>query len=111
MKRISFATVILLLCAVLLSAADPSGKWKGSFDVNGTQLPFVMDIKSAAGKVTGTVTPGTNPAVEIKDGKLDGNALTFHFTTEYQGNPVHLIVKAQVGAEDIKISISTDDGS
>jgi hypothetical protein len=110
MKRISFVTAIFLLCATLLSAVDLGGKWKGSFELDGNNLPFILDLKTTGDKVTGTVTPATNPPTEIRDGKLEGSVLTFYFTTVYNGDPVRLNVKVLVGNDDMKVSMVTEDG-
>ena len=110
MKRFSFVTAILLLCATILSAVDLSGKWKGSFELDGNILPFVLDLKTSGDKVTGMVTPATNPPTEIRDGKVDGNTLSFYFTTVYNGDQVRLNVKIQMGTDDMKVTMVTEDG-
>jgi hypothetical protein len=107
----TFATVgLLLMAAGLLSAADVTGTWKGSFDFNGASVPLTFDMKSADGVVTGIVDGLPSPKVEIKDGKIDGDTVTFWIGIEYQGNPVKLLLKGKVSGEQIDFSMGTEGG-
>jgi hypothetical protein len=95
----------------LASAADVSGQWKGAFDFNGQPVPLTFDMKQTEATVTGTIAGLPTPNVPIKDGKLEGDNLTFWVGIEYQGNPVKLVVKGKLAGEEIKFSIGTEDGA
>jgi hypothetical protein len=95
----------------LLSAADISGQWKGSFDFNGTAVPLTFDMKQADTALTGKISGLPTPDVPIKDGKVDGDNLTFWVGIEYQGNPVKIVVKGKLSGEEIKFSLGTEDGA
>ena len=84
--KIAAAGIVLLLAAVL-SAADAAGKWKGSFETPEGSATLVFDLKTAGDVLSGTVSGLPKPA-EIKDGKVQGDVITFSFVTEYQGNPL-----------------------
>lgn len=102
---------LLLLAAMLLAGADVTGTWKGSFDYNGQNVPLTFQMKSSDGVVTGTVDGLPTPNVEIKEGKIDGDDLSFSVNIEYQGNPVKLLLKGKVSGDQIKFDMGTDDGS
>ncbi len=111
MRRI-FALASLLFAIVgMLSAADVSGQWKGSFDFNGTPVPLTFNMKQADANLTGTIAGLPTPDVPIKDGKVDGDNVTFWVGIEYQGNPVKLVVKGKLSGDEIKFSIGTEDGA
>jgi hypothetical protein len=48
---------------------------------------------------------------QIKDGKLQGDSVTFWITIDYQGNPVKLVYKGKVTGEAIEFDFGTEDGS
>ena len=47
----------------------------------------------------------------LKEGKIDGDDLTFSINIDYQGNPVRLVVKGKVAGDEIKFDLGTDDGA
>jgi hypothetical protein len=46
----------------------------------------------------------------IKDGKLDGNTVTFWLVTDYQGNDVKLVYTGKISADKIDFTMATEDG-
>lgn len=92
-------------------AVDVNGNWAGSFDFNGTSMPVTFKLKSGGGAVTGTVE-GMGPApIEIKDGKIDGDTVTFTINVDYQGQTYMLAYKGKVQAGQINFDFGTSDGS
>jgi hypothetical protein len=78
MKKILW---FLLLGALTITAADPTGKWAGRFDVTNSggekaETAF-MDLKLSGNTVTGTVGPNAGEQMAIRNGRLEGNKLTF----------------------------------
>jgi len=108
-QRIAIAGILLLL-ATVMSAADVSGKWQGSFDTPNGTVTLTFDLKSAGDALSGTVTGLPSPS-EVKDGKTQGDVITFNFMTEYQGNPIKLLMRGQVSGSEIKFNIGTEDGA
>ena|SRR5437016_1100740 len=103
-------TGLLLLLAGIASAADLTGKWQGSFKFNDQDVPLTLDLKGAK-DITGTVTGLPSGVVEIKEGKLDGEKLTFWVTTVYDGMTYKLVYRGKVAAGQIQFSLGTEDGS
>ncbi|MDR3723033.1 MAG: hypothetical protein P4K83_00910 [Terracidiphilus sp.] len=93
------------------SAPDANGTWKGSFDFQGTSVPLVFHFKATAGLVTGTVEGLPSGIAQIKDGKADGDLISFSLMTDYQGSPVKLVFRGKISATDIKFTFGTEEGS
>lgn len=110
MRKLILVGLLLAIGGGLLSAADVTGVWKGSFDYNGTAVPVTFDLKSSEGTITGTVSGLPTPNVEIKDGKLDGGTLTFWIGIEYQGNPVKLVLNGKLSGDQIAFTMGTEGG-
>ena len=71
----------LLLSAVTLGAADVSGKWSGTFEAKGEEKsqsrPAFMVLKQDGDKLTGSGGPNESEQHEIRNGKVEGEKLTF----------------------------------
>ncbi|HYK87702.1 MAG TPA: hypothetical protein VE398_02960 [Acidobacteriota bacterium] len=78
---------VLLTSVVVLGAGKLSGKWSGSFDISssdGESHPdsAFMVLKENGGTVEGTAGPNADEQMEIRNGKLDGDKLTFEVVKE-----------------------------
>jgi len=94
-------------------AADASGTWKGAFDFEGSSVPLVFHLTAASGSVTGSVEGLPTTPVEIRDGKVNGDTVTFWVSTDYQGQIYKLMYtgKISAGGDEIAFTFGTDDGS
>ena len=110
MKRNFVLAGLLLALAMLASAADVAGKWQGSFSFNDQAVPLTFELKGAT-EITGTVAGLPAGVAEIKEGKLEGENLSFFIMTEYEGNPIKLVYRGKVSSEEIKFEFGTEDGS
>ena len=111
MKRTLALTGLVVLLAALLSAADVTGIWKGAFDYNGNSVPVTFNLKSSGDAVTGTIDGLPTPNAEIKEGKLQGQDMSFWITIEYQGQNIKLVYKGKLSGDEIKFTFGTEDGS
>jgi hypothetical protein len=109
LRTFTLAGLVLLL-AGLLPAADVTGTWKGSFDYNGNAVPVTFQMKSAEGAITGTVDGLPTPNAEIKEGKLDGDTVSFWISIDYQGSPLKILLKGKVAGDEIKFTMGTEGG-
>ncbi len=100
-----------LAVASCAQAADVTGTWKGSFDFQGTNVALTFHLTTDTGAVTGTVEGLPTTPVEIHDGKLDADSLTFWVNTDYEGQTYKLLYKGKVAPGQIDFSFGTEDGS
>jgi hypothetical protein len=91
-------------------AIDVTGAWKGAWDLNGTNMPLVLNLKSTAAAVTGTAEGMGTAPIEIHDGKIDGSVVTFWLNADYQGQTYQLNYKGTVAGNQIDFSFGTPDG-
>src|SRR5438477_10685534 len=99
MNLTRFLLIGLAAAMGILPAADVTGRWKGQMQTGNRELTF--DLKADGAKLTGTITGLIEKPVEIKDGKVQGDALEFWVMSEYQGQPVKLVYKGQASASEI----------
>lgn len=105
--------LVLLAAIPAVYAADATGTWKGSIDVNGSPLPLVMHLTAASGAVTGTIEGMPTTPAEIHDGKVDADGITFSANSDYQGQTYKLVFhgKFAPAGNEIAFTVGTDDGS
>jgi hypothetical protein len=102
----------LLSCAlaVVVYAADASGKW--SFETQGRNGPATqtLNLKQDGGSLTGTLTGGRGGEVQISEGKVDGNNVSFTVVREFQGNKINIKYNGVVSGDEMKLTIETGRG-
>jgi len=111
MKRALILTVVVAFLAALLAAADISGKWRGSFTGGDQDRQLTFDFAARGEALTGTVSGMLDHALEIKEGKIQGDAVTFWIQSEYQGQPVKLVFKGKVSGGEIQFTLGNQEGS
>jgi hypothetical protein len=100
-KYFPIAIGVLLLTSVAF-AADIDGKWSGT--ITGMDIPIEFTFKADGKTLTGNhIVNGT--ATEIKEGKIDGNNISFLVTLD-MGKFQH---KGVISGDQIKMTY--DDGS
>ena len=110
MKRYFLLAGLFLWMAAIAAAADMTGTWAGSFKYNDQDVPIKVALKGDS-EITGTVDGLPGGTAQIKDGKLQGDNVTFWITVTYQGSPVKLVYKGKVAGDEIKFEFGTEDGS
>jgi hypothetical protein len=111
MSRIFMLTGMALLFAMLLPAADVTGTWKGSLDANGRSTPVTLELKSVeSGLVTGVVQGFPTPDSDVRDGRIDGNNLSFFINIDYEGEAARLVFKGTVSGNEIDLDMRMDTG-
>lgn len=87
-----------------------SGTWKGTFDFQGTGVPVTYHFAQAGPAVTGTIEGLPTSPVEIHDGKIEADTVTFWINTDYQGTTYKIVYKGKISADGIRFSFGTEDG-
>lgn len=102
------AVALFVMFGALLYAADINGKWTGTAD-QGFDVSFTFKVDGA--KLTGTMAGQDGKDLEIKDGKVDGDSISFNVDSEWQGQPVKLVMSGKAGADNIQLHMGTEDDS
>jgi hypothetical protein len=111
MRRAIALTVGLAVLAGVLAAAALTGAWKGQFDFNGNPVPLTFDLKADGAALTGSVTGLPAGVANIKEGKVQGDNITFFVNSTYQGEAIKLVYKGQMQDDGIHFSMGLEDGS
>ncbi|HEY7189268.1 MAG TPA: hypothetical protein VH436_22070 [Vicinamibacterales bacterium] len=99
----------LVLGFVLFAAApalahDVDGKWAGMVSTPMGDIPVAYEFKADGAKLTGSTTGPDGGQIAIKEGKVDGNTITFGVTLDFGGMTLDLNYKGVVSAGEIKMT-------
>jgi hypothetical protein len=103
MKKFALLLLVLLY-AVPALAADVDGKWSGSLSTPNGDVNVAFDFKSDGTALTGTTTGPDGGAIAIKNGKIDGNKITFLVSIDFGGMPIDLNYSGVVSPTEIKMT-------
>jgi hypothetical protein len=110
MKKL-FLIALLGIFAFAAYAADVTGTWKAEVPGRqGTPQPNTFVFKQAGTALTGTFDRGRGGPVEITNGKVEGDTVTFDVVQEFQGNKVTQKYKGTVSGSDIKFTRTMEGG-
>lgn len=102
MKRVSLLAALVL--APLAAFADASGTWTSTFETQvGEQsytFVFEVDGMTLTGTANSSVAGTANPEVELADGKVDGDTITFVENLSYQGQALAITYTGTMTSDD-----------
>jgi len=101
------AAAIGCALALLVMAADVSGKWRAEFTTpDGTQRVNTFTFKVDGDRVTGTVA-GAQDETPIKDGKVSGDAISFRADRPFGA----FTYKGKVSGDEIKFAVQFNENN
>lgn len=106
MTKTAAALVVgLLLIAAPALAHDVDGKWTGTVATPMGDIPVAFEFKADGTALTGTSSGPDGTPIAIKDGKVDGQTITFVMSIDAGGMPLDLNYKGAVTAAEIKFTL------
>lgn len=96
--------LLVLLYAVPALAADVDGKWTGSLSTPNGDIVVGFEFKSDGATLTGSTTGPDGAPVPIKNGKIEGNKITFLVSLDFGGMPIDLNYSGIVSPAEIKMT-------
>jgi hypothetical protein len=102
-KRTTFILAIVCALAAVAFAADVSGKWTAQVPGREGQMrEQTFNFKVDGDTLTGTMSGGRGGDVEITDGKVSGDTISFTVTREFGGNTMKWSYTGAVSGDEIK---------
>ena len=98
--RMSTVAALALCCLTLVSAAaDITGKWTATFDTQLGEQRYTYDFQVKGTQLTGSADSNFGKA-EIKNGKVDGDTVTFLELLDFQGMPLEIAYMGKIVSND-----------
>jgi len=113
-KSLSFAlvTCACLIIASISSAVDVTGTWKSGFDSQIGRQNYTFTFKQDGATLTGKANAdinGDKHETELKEGKVDGDSVSFVEMLNFQGNDLRIVYTGKVLANEIKFTRQVGD--
>ena len=99
------SVVALMLLAVPARAADVDGKWKGSLDTPMGAIEVGFSFKADGTTLTGTTTGPDGSEIAIKNGKIDGDKITFLVSIDFGGMGLDLNYTGVVKKDTVELTL------
>src|SRR5579862_358787 len=111
-KNVVTPLALLALTCWVASAADIDGKWTrtNAGRNGGTPTTQTLTLKSDGTNLTGTLAAGTGDPVNITEGKITGNMVTFKATRNRNGKETTQTYTGTVSATELKLTVSGGGG-
>lgn len=105
-KMIAIVTLVLGFSFMALAAEDATGNWKATIDTpNGAQTQ-TFALKADGDKVTGTIGSDMLGNLQIAEGKMDGDKISFSIATDYGV----IRYAGTLSGDTMKLTITVGDG-
>ena len=103
-RKLTTALVLALsLVAAPAFAADVDGKWAGTISTPGGDFPVAFEFKADGTTLTGTTQSPDGMSINIKDGKIDGDKVTFGVTLDFGGMALDIAYSGVVTPSEMKM--------
>src|SRR6185503_158730 len=102
----------LAVCALSALAADVTGTWKAEFNTQRGLQKYTFTLKQDGTSVTGKTNverDGENREAELKEGKVDGDTVTFVEPLKIQDNEVNITYTGKISGNEIKFTRKVGD--
>jgi hypothetical protein len=117
LRVIGAVAVLALVVSLPARAADVSGKWAAEFNTQVGVQKYTYDLKVAGATLTGSAAferMGEKGQAELKEGKVDGDKVSFVEMLDFQGNAIRIEYTGVVAGDEIKFTrkvgeIATED--
>ncbi len=99
------AAFVVMLVAVPARAADVDGKWTGSLDTPMGAIMVGFNFKADGATLTGTTTGPDGGEIAIKNGKVDGDKISFMVSIDFGGMSLDLNYTGVVKKDSVDLTL------
>jgi hypothetical protein len=111
MKKFVCTTIAsLALFATSMLGADLTGKWSAEYEGrDGQKRTQVFNLKSEGEKLTGTVSGFQGQEMQIEEGKVTGEEVSFSVTMNFNGNARKQEYKGKLVGDQLQLKTGQGD--
>ena len=102
-RKVFLLIALALACFVSVYAADPTGKWTTTINTQIGDMPYTYNFKAEGDKLTGKAISQFGE-IEITEGKIAGDDITFVENINFDGNAIRIDYKGKITGDEIKFT-------
>ena len=110
--KIQITVLALAVFSLSALAADVTGTWKAEFETQRGLQKYTFTLKQDGTSVTGKASvdrEGEKREVELKEGKVEGDTVTFVETLKIQDNELQITYTGKISGDQIKFTRKVAD--
>src|SRR5215510_7945984 len=107
-KKVVLSLFMGLAVSIVVFAADITGTWTASFDTQIGVQNYTYTFKVEGSKLTGHAK-SEYADVDIQEGTIKGDDITFVESFDFQGMPLRIVYKGKISGDEIKLSRNVAD--
>lgn len=101
--RLYWLLTLSLVATGLASAADLTGTWKAQWQFPGREVEMTYTLKQVDQTLTGTMQGGQSPSLDISEGKVAGDRVSF--VLKAPGSDMRFAHEGKAKGEEIEFTI------
>ena len=110
-KKLMLPAVLLLGISGAALAADINGKWTAEVEGRNGTVTETLVLNASGNSLTGSFAGARGGAVDISDGTIDGNKVSFKVVREFNGNQFAQQYKGTLSdAGELNLTVSMGGG-
>jgi len=111
-KQLSLTALLLLGISSAALAADIDGKWTAEVEGRRGTVTQTLMLNASGSNLTGSFEGGRGGAVDISDGAIDGNKVSFKIIREFNGRQFTQQYRGTLSdAGELDLSVSMAGGA
>jgi hypothetical protein len=103
-RRLVLAVALIVAALAPLHAADIDGKWSGSIDTPMGAIPIEFNFKADGATLNGSMAGPDGGQIPIKNGKVDGNKISFNVSIDFGGMSLDFAYTGSVSGNTLDMS-------
>ena len=103
-RRLALVVTLCVVVFVPLRAADVDGKWSGSIDTPMGAIPIEFNFKADGATLTGSMGGPDGGQIPIKNGKIDGNKISFNVSVDFGGMTLDFVYTGSLSGDTLQMS-------
>jgi hypothetical protein len=92
--------MLILVLAVCVRAADPSGRWTATFTTDVGEQQYTFEFKVMGSTLTGTAKSNLLGETQLQEGRIDGDKISFVENADFQGMPLKITYTGTMTSAD-----------
>ena len=101
--RLTKAALLVAILTAVASAADISGNWKGDLDTPQGKVQVSYALKQDGEALTGTWQAAQSPTIQISEGKVAGDKVTF--VVKIEGANMTFAHEGKIAGDEIQFTM------